>query len=285
MKVIKKIIVPLLVLAMLIGLAPNAATGLAKKKKEKTKITSVKITNKKDIGAIFVGDSIKIKYSVKIKKGKGTISKAVKFSSSDKKVATITSKGTLTVVGEGKTKITVKSVANKKKCDTYTVTFKEKKVDEDNLESVSFATDELTFDADEESLMDLEEPYTIELGGGDSFDELYNIDYTPIDPEKKIKISDFIWSSSDEKVVKVNPAGTLTLVNFGTANIKITYKGNEDKYAEVKVNVVLTGDEDDYSDNEDDDSDDEDDYSDDEDDDSGDDDYDSGDDDDEGEDD
>ncbi len=264
MKVIKKIIVPLLVLAMLLGLAPNAATGLAKKKKKaKTKIASVKITNKKDIGSIFVGDSIKIKCSVKIKKGKGTISKAVKYSSSDENVATITSKGTLTVVGEGKTTIKVKSVADKKKCDTYTVTFNEKKVDEDNLEGVSFAADELTFDADDESLIDLEDPYTIELGEDDDFDELYDIDYTPIDPDKKIKISDFIWSSSDENVVKVNPSGTLTLVNFGTATIKITYKGNKDKYAEVKVNVVLTGDEDDDSDDDDDDSDDDDDDSDD----------------------
>jgi uncharacterized protein YjdB len=104
------------------------------KKKGTCKITVTSIYNSKVKGSIKVTVSKKKqntkitlekkKTTIKIKSYKGISRKGVKFASSNKKVATVSSKGKVTAKKAGTATITVTSVVNKKAVAKFTVTVK-----------------------------------------------------------------------------------------------------------------------------------------------------------------
>ena len=79
-----------------------------------------KITLEKTKATLVVGKTT----TIKVKSLKGISSKTVKFSSSNKKVATVNSKGKVTAKKAGKATITVTSPVNKKVSATFVVTVK-----------------------------------------------------------------------------------------------------------------------------------------------------------------
>lgn len=101
---------------------PDAAKAAAK-----AKVSSVKVTNvKKKKLSLEKGKTFTLKTKVSVKPNKAKFKK-VTYKSSNKKVVTVSKKGKLKAIKQGKAKITVKSKTNKKKKVTITITVKKAK--------------------------------------------------------------------------------------------------------------------------------------------------------------
>ena len=115
-----------------VGTAKITVTSKKNSKKKATvtvhvvkgKVTGIQLNETS--GTLTVGDTVKLKATVKISKGG---KKNVVWTSSNKKVATV-KKGTVTAVGEGKATITVKAADGTGKKATYKVTVKEQETTE-----------------------------------------------------------------------------------------------------------------------------------------------------------
>lgn len=166
---------------------------------------SVRISNTKK--TMYAGDT----YVLKVY---GT-NKKVKWSSSDKNVATVNQRGNVKAKEEGKTTITAKAGKKKYKCKVFV---KRKKVD------VSYIEIEKT-------------DISIEKG------ETYNIRaYTYPEETSETKIS---WKTSDDTVVEVDSNGKIKAKRLGKAKITATAGG---KSAECNVFVYENINKDIYKD-------------------------------------
>ena len=108
MKLFKRILIAILISSSLIIVTPTLVPSLPTS--NTVQATSVRISSTKK--TLYVGN----KYTLKVKGTK----KKVKWTTSNKKVATVTSKGKVTAKKAGKVTITVKTKSKEKRnCNNY----------------------------------------------------------------------------------------------------------------------------------------------------------------------
>ena len=199
MKKIRKIVVFLLVLILLFtncGLGNIQVEAAKKGSKKPTKITLS--DSKKNLA---VGET----FTLKVKSVKpSNASKSVTWSSSKKKIATVNKKGKVTAKKTGNVTITAKSTVNKKivakcKIKVYKTTKKMK--------------------------LNSKGAYELRVG------QTQLLSAKVISPKKGA--APIEWSSSEEKVAKVNSKGKVTALAEGKATIT-------GKSGEKKVKVLIT---------------------------------------------
>ena len=152
--------------------------------------------------SVPIGRTITLKMTVTPKKNL-----KVEWSSSDESVATVSSKGVVKGISEGNAHITVKSVDNPLVSTTCMVT-------------VVKPVNKIVF-ADK----------SISLAVDTSWKP--KISFEPIDVTNKT----ISWSSSNEKVAKVNPDGKITGIGKGSATITVIAKDGGGAKASVRVVV------------------------------------------------
>ena len=149
------------------------------------------------------------KYVAKGKKVTLKANQAVTWKSSNKKVATVSSKGVVTGVKPGKVTITAVSKADKSLKKKWEMTVKTKAV---KSVTISAPTKELN----------LADKKTVTL----------KAKITPSGAAKSVT-----WKSSNKKVVKVDSKGKVTAVGEGTAKITATAADGSQKKAAVTITV------------------------------------------------
>lgn len=125
------------------------------------------------------------------------------------------------------------------------------------LNSVSFENPELAFTCSEADF-DPEEPYYVNFSDTDEDALSYEL---VSDPEE-VSPSDFIWKTSNDKVIQVDENGRVAVVGFGKATVTAIFKHNPKKNATITFTIYNCdeyNDDEDEDDDEDDDDDDEDD--------------------------
>ena len=213
-----------------------------------------KITLKEKKASIVVGKTT----TVKVKSFKGISNKNIAFSSSDKKVATVSSKGKVTGKKAGKATITVTSLINKKVKAVFKVTVKTADmIDTDYSEKgkgkIVLAENSVTlypeksfhkiYDhcGDAETL----EYYTEDHESMDQFigeqllvqKEKYGQAQIKVKRITGVKNSAVSYKSSNTSVAAVSSTGFVTPKKVGTATITVTSKANKKVQAKYKVTV------------------------------------------------
>lgn len=213
-----------------------------------------KITLKEKKASIVVGKTT----TIKVKSFKGISNKNIAFSSSDKKVATVSSKGKVTGKKAGKATITVTSLINKKVKAVFKVTVKTADmIDTDYSEKgkgkIVLAENSVTlypeksfhkiYDhcGDAETL----EYYTEDHESMDQFigeqllvqKEKYGQAQIKVKRITGVKNSAVSYKSSNTSVAAVSSTGFVTPKKVGTATITVTSKANKKVQAKYKVMV------------------------------------------------
>lgn len=165
------------------------------------KTTGVDFAN--STSEVYAGEKLTLKYTVKPTSANN---QSVTFSSSDKKVATVSSKGVVTGVAAGTAVITVKT-AEGAFTSMCTVTVKQ------HVTSVSLDRGNITV------VIGLEHKLNATVKPENATDKTYT------------------FSSSDESIVAVENDGTIKAVGCGTATITVTTNENNKK-ASTKVTVI-----------------------------------------------
>ena len=199
---LKKISLFMLSLAVVLTMATSTGMNSEAASKKPTKIT-LKATSK------TVDIKGKVKVSVKsVKPSKA--SKSVTYKSSNKKIATVSSKGTVTGKKKGTVKITATSKKNKKVKSTIKITVKDLKASSVSLNKKA-------------ATMTLGSSTTVKatVKGAAGF---YNQGAT--------------WKSSNSKIASVSSKGVVKANAFGDATITATEKGGSKK-ASFKVTVAM----------------------------------------------
>ena len=200
---LKRSLVLLLVTALIVGMVPVNAEAAPKSKKKQ--VVSVKIT-KPDTNTLVLkkGKTYSLKTKVTVK---NKASKKVSYSSSKKKVATVSSKGKIKALKKGTTTITVKSKANSKKKDTLKV------IVGTPVTKVALNKKRATVTAGE----------TLKLK-------------STIAP-KKPSVKKLSWSSSNKSVATVSSKGVVAAKKAGTAVITVKSTDGSNKKATCKITV------------------------------------------------
>lgn len=203
----KKILSFLLTMALVMGLTavttePNVASAA------KVTVKSVKVSAPYAKKAyVAKGKSIKLSTVVTVKPNKSA-NKKVTYKSSNKKIATVSSKGVVTGKKAGTTKITVTSKTNKKKKTTIKVKVMKQAVTKVKLNTSS---------------------ETLKLG------QTLDLKST-ITPSKNVS-KVVKWTSSNSSVAKVSSSGKVTALKVGTATIKVKAIDGSKKSASCKITV------------------------------------------------
>ena len=213
-----------------------------------------KITLKKSKESIIVGNTT----TIKVKSFKGISNKNIAFSSSDKKVATVSSKGKVTGKKAGKATITVTSLINKKVKAVFKVTVKTADmIDTDYSEKgkgkIVLAENSVTlypeksfhkiYDhcGDAETLEYYENVANIRQHFiGEQIlaqKEKYGQAQIRVKSITGVKSSAVSYKSSNTSVVSVSSTGFVTPKKVGTATITVTSKANKKVKATYKVTV------------------------------------------------
>ena len=220
-----------------------------------------KITLKEKKASIVVGKTT----TIKVKSFKGISNKNIAFSSSDKKVATVSSKGKVTGKKAGKATITVTSLINKKVKAVFKVTVKTADmIDTDYSEKgkgkIVLAENSVTlypeksfhkiYDhcGDAETLKFYEEVLEYYGNAYKSMDqfigeqilaqkEKYGQAQIKVKRITGVKNSAVSYKSSNTSVAAVSSTGFVTPKKVGTATITVTSKANKKVKAAYKVTV------------------------------------------------
>ena len=213
-----------------------------------------KITLKEKKASIVVGKTT----TIKVKSFKGISNKNIAFSSSDKKVATVSSKGKVTGKKAGKATITVTSLINKNVKAKFTITVKTADMidtdysekgkgkivlEEDNVVLYPEKSFHKIYDhcGDAHSL----EYYTEDHESMDQFigeqllvqKEKYGQAQIKVKRITGVKNSAVSYKSSNTSVAAVSSTGFVTPKKVGTATITVTSKANKKVKAAYKVTV------------------------------------------------
>ena len=213
-----------------------------------------KITLKEKKASIVVGKTT----TIKVKSFKGISNKNVAFSSSDKKVATVSSKGKVTGKKAGTATITVTSLINKKVKAVFKVTVKTADmIDTDYSEK---GKGKIVLEEDNVVLYPEKSFHKIYNHCGDAHSlEFYTEDHESMDQfigeqllvqkekygQAQIKVkritgvknSAVSYKSSNTSVASVSSTGFVTPKKVGTATITVTSKANKKVQAKYKVTV------------------------------------------------
>ena len=213
-----------------------------------------KITLKEKKASIVVGKTT----TIKVKSFKGISNKNIAFSSSDKKVATVSSKGKVTGKKAGKATITVTSLINKNVKAKFTITVKTADMidtdysekgkgkivlEEDNVVLYPEKSFHKIYDhcGDAHSL----EYYTEDYISHDRFigkqllvqKEKYGQAQIRVKSITGVKSNAISYKSSNTSVAAVSSTGFVTPKKVGTATITVTSKANKKVKAAYKVTV------------------------------------------------
>ncbi|MDE5864806.1 MAG: Ig-like domain-containing protein [Lachnospiraceae bacterium] len=200
------------VLALALVVAASVGTGStaeAAKKVTVKKVASVdKLTGKKTI-TLTQGKKATLKTTVTVTPNKAA-NKKVTYKTSNKKVATVSSKGVITAKKKnGTAKITVTSKKNKKKKATVTVKVVAGKVTKVALDKTAA---------------------TLKVGATDTLK-------AKVTTKGKKANKAVQWTSSNEKVATVDKNGKVTAVAVGTATITVKSTDGTNKSAKATVTV------------------------------------------------
>lgn len=213
-----------------------------------------KITLKEKKASIVVGKTT----TIKVKSFKGISNKNLTFSSSDKKIATVSSKGKVTGKKAGTATITVTSLINKKVKAVFKVTVKTADmIDTDYSEK---GKGKIVLEEDNVVLYPEKSFHKIYNHCGDAHSlEFYTEDHESMDQfigeqllvqkekygQAQIKVkritgvknSAVSYKSSNTSVAAVSSTGFVTPKKVGTATITVTSKANKKVKATYKVTV------------------------------------------------
>ena len=220
-----------------------------------------KITLKEKKASIVVGKTT----TIKVKSFKGISNKNIAFSSSDKKVATVSSKGKVTGKKAGKATITVTSLINKKVKAVFKVTVKTADMidtdysekgkgkivlEEDNVVLYPEKSFNKIYNhcGDAETLKFYEEVLEYYGNAYKSMDqfigeqilaqkEKYGQAQIKVKRITGVKNSAVSYKSSNTSVAAVSSTGFVTPKKVGTATITVTSKANKKVKAAYKVTV------------------------------------------------
>ncbi|MCI5937694.1 MAG: Ig-like domain-containing protein [Eubacterium sp.] len=207
----KKITTKLFIGAMTLAVACGGAVAIqpqsAQAKVKVSKVTVKSPAGSKKTAYVAKGKKISLSTTVSVKPKKSA-NKKVTYKSSNKKIATVTSKGVVKGVKAGKTKIQVISKKNKKKKATIKIVVKKAAVKKVKLSSSKA---------------------TLAVNGKTTLK-------ATVTPTKNT-YTKLKWKTSNAKVAKVTSKGVVTGVGEGTATITATALDGSKKKATCKVTV------------------------------------------------
>ena len=196
-----------------------------------------KITLAQKSATIGVGNTVKI--SVKSVKNMG--GKAMKYTTSDKSIATVSAKGVVTGKSAGEARITVTSVLNKKNKTTFKVTVKSQDlfdtvVDPTGTAKIVLAQNEVTL-APESSFDRTENTWWEAKTWGIDNKKNYGQAQIKVSHVSGLSDSAVTYKSNNSSVAEVSSTGFVTPKRAGVAVITVTSKSNPAVTAEYRVTV------------------------------------------------
>ncbi len=196
-----------------------------------------KITLAQKSATIGVGNTVKI--SVKSVKNMG--GKAMKYTTSDKSIATVSDKGVVTGKSAGEAKITVTSVLNKKNKTTFKVTVKSQDlvdtvVDPTGTAKIVLAANEVTL-APENSFEETENTWWEAGIWGVENKKSYGQAQIKVSRVSGLSSSAVTYKSNNPSVAEVSSTGFVTPKRAGVAVITVASKSSPNVTAEYKVTV------------------------------------------------
>ena len=196
-----------------------------------------KITLAQKSATIGVGNTVKI--SVKSVKNMG--GKAMKYTTSDKSIATVSDKGVVTGKSAGEAKITVTSVLNKKNKTTFKVTVKSQDlldtvVDPTGEAKIVLAENEVTL-APVSSFDETENTWWEARRWGAENKKNYGQAQIKVNRVSGLSSSAVTYQSNNSSVAEVSSTGFVTPKRAGVAVITVASKSNPNVTAEYKVTV------------------------------------------------
>lgn len=212
MRQFKKTCSFVLAAALTLGLCTTGQTADMKEKKKSANVSYVKVTNVKD-GKLKIqkGKSFQLKTAIKVSPNKKK-NRKIKFSSSNKKVIFVSSKGKIKAKKNGKAKITVKSVADPKKKAVISVTVtKDILVKSITLNKTNVVTNENNEDG-------------------------IQLSVTKILPANA-KNKDVEWDTSDDEVADIDEEGLVNINGAGTVTITCFAADDGGASATCKITV------------------------------------------------
>ena len=186
---------------------------------------------------IGVGNTVKI--AVKSVKNMG--GKAMKYTTSDKSIATVSDKGVVTGKSTGEAKITVTSVLNKKNKTTFKVTVKSQDlldtvVDPTGEAKIVLAENEVTL-APVSSFDETENTWWEARRWGVENKKNYGQAQIKVSRVSGLSDSAVTYQSNNSSVAEVSSIGFVTPKRAGVAVITVASKSNPNVTAEYKVTV------------------------------------------------
>ena len=218
MKEVRKAVSLLLAAALLLTMVDGrgGVQAAKKSKKAKARVSSVKIMNAGKKLRLQKGKKFSLKTSVKVKPNKSKFKK-LKFTSSNRKVVLVSSRGVLKGLRVGTARVTAESKSNPKKKASLSVSVtKDVLVTDIRLNKTKITVDEFSEDEIQLSVRKI----------------------LPANAKNK----EVEWSSSNDDIAEVDEDGVVTPGGVGTATITATAADRGGAYATCRVTVKENGD-------------------------------------------
>ena len=206
MKTVRRIIVAIIALMMLMQAVPGIAASRT------VLVTSVRLNYSSKTLELVKGKEISCNLKATVSPTKAT-DKSVIWTSSDNKVATVSSSGKVIAVGKGACTITCTANDASKKKATCKITVKDIRATKVSLNATS---------------------KTLKLEPNKEINYTLKATISPNNATDK----SVTWKSSDEKVATVSSNGKVVAVGKGTCTITCTAADGSKKYATCKITVT-----------------------------------------------